>query len=400
MTTNAPPEVPRFNPWGQWQPIIARCSQEQYFRTLSAADTLPSRPARAVYLYCEFTSFTGIEFVVVSTGRDEAPYRRYANGALLVPCQQPHHPLGNPIPLYDGWLPLSDSRPETIAAGLQTIDEIVTVSAHILGASGRWVTKYLETVDRSTPIVHVTDSEHESLQRALQRLRELPTPLQAAVLRSVHWMQHAAVQLRPTDTLLSLWQALESVLLATYEHASDLELTLSSMPSNLSRKMRRERTVEHVKRILAEEQDKDPIRAVTRSYFEAVVGIRRRCEAVLHALLGDGDPRTPWLFDSSATAWSPSAIRNQIMHEGRSAVEIEASCDVLERTERLRRLASEVVLRVLTRRFNGDAFGSRKQTMSVGMLAANSIIWGSGPGVSSVGDFSISLPLLLTKGLL
>lgn len=395
------PIVPRFNPWGTWHPLVARCPVEKYSRVMSETRRHFSHVVQAVNLYCEFSGNTGIEFVVISTGADGAPYRRYASGAILVPCRQPSDTLST-VRLYDGWLPLSNPEPETIAAGIQIVDEVVTLSAHVLGASARWIAKYVEGTAEPTRMAHITDAEHEVLGRTLMQLHTLPTVLQAGILRSIHWMQHSTTQLRPTDSLLPLWQALESLLLVIFEYASDLEIQLPNTPAGLSRKKRHELVRQHAARILAEEAERDPVTAVKRAYFEAITPIRGRCEAVLYALLGTSDERVRWLYDGGRAAWSPNAIRNQIVHDGKSAIEIEAQCNVPERVHKLRALVLEVILRILSRKFQGAPLASRTQTMSMPLINPITSILCIPEGDSPVitGDFTISFSLLLAKGLL
>jgi len=351
---------------------------------------------QAVSLYCAFTDCLGIEFVVVSTASDTAPYRRYANGLILVPCA----PAGFPAThcLYDGWMPISNVAASTIVSALQTIDETICFASYMLAGASRWVVKYAECVTAASPIAQVSEDDHELLGGALSRLRDLPTVLQEAVFRAIHWKQHASVQVRSTDALLALWQGLESLLLATYQHGVDIGLELPSHKLGLSKAQRRRLRAEAAQAILLEEAA-DPVRAVSRAYFDAVVGIRRRCEEVLSSLLGQ-DARIVALFDSTPGEWSPHTIRNAILHEGRSAVEVELSCDVPARCRLVSAVLKEVVSRLLRRAYGGVELPTRTRTFSVSMTPLNSIPCSPGASFQAVGDFSINLGLLVAKGVI
>lgn len=389
------PVVPRYNAWGEWRPLVARCSQAEYFRIRGEADNLRSNNSKAIYYYNSFTPFQGVEFIIVSNGSDDVAYRRYPGGMIAVACQRIRPVLeAHSVRLYDCWLPMTECTPSAIADALDLIDETVSLVSLSLGTAARWIIKYAENVGPSSPLAMVTSDEHEELARRLANLRNLPKSLQRAVVRSIHWRQHARIQARTTDQLLALWQAFESLLLALYEHSGDVELPLAVDPRALSRKQRHEEKCVEIRRILDEQLSADPVAAVSRAYFDAVIGIRKRCEMVLKSILGADDERIEWALAQGKNVWSPQRIRNLILHEGRSATEVEAACDVSEQVGRLDDLVIEIIVRTIGRRWQGVPLRTGKQQFTA--LATGIPLVSNGWEVR--GDFHISIPKLVALG--
>ncbi|WP_437285622.1 hypothetical protein [Sorangium sp. So ce406] len=393
------PRVPRFNAWREWKPIIATCNEDEFFRTEDAARRLPSPQTKAIYLYSEFTGCTGIEFVLISNTSDKASFRRLPHGIIIVPCPQPPFSTPPDVSLYDGWMPLSDSSPEVITKGISDLDETISLWSHVFDSSTQMFIKYVECVGGRPPMWIVEDSDYESIDRISARLRELPTVLQTATIRSLHWRQHAQAQIRPTDKLLALWQAFESLLAAAYDYAAELELPIDDPMRLLSKRQRNKFKAELAKKIIDAEFQANPLEAVQHAYFDAVKGIRRRCEAALRAIIGPDDPRIHQMFDTDPSIWSPNRIRNLLMHEGCSATEVEIACDIRSRVESLDDLVVEIITRILRRRWLGEPLSTRQRQATISHIPLNTIPCAPRGGFVVQGNFTISFQLMWAKGL-
>jgi len=221
------PAVPRYNEWGMWTPLQANCSVEEWMRVTGLGG---SRMHQAVVRYCAFTGYKGIEFVLLSTASDEAPFRVFPGGLTLVRLTDVSSRPPSQLLIYDGWLPLSETTDAAIDRGIQEIDHLVCVLGHAYAAPMRWTVKYVEAVRDPTRIVSLSDGDHAAASRLLDSMPRIPEKLRASLVRSLHWKQHSSTQLRPTDELLALWQALESVLLSFYDAAPELGLALPGIP--------------------------------------------------------------------------------------------------------------------------------------------------------------------------
>src|SRR5947208_2600333 len=123
----SPPVLRRYNDWGYWNPLVlsvfplAQCDFEE-------------RDVSAAVWYRKQCTCAGIEFVVISTHKDAAPFRTFSSGMLLVPVQDVDWPLDAfPPPsyfLYDGWYPVDDDGPEAIRAALRNIEDTLDFFAY------------------------------------------------------------------------------------------------------------------------------------------------------------------------------------------------------------------------------------------------------------------------------
>ena len=401
------PDVRRFNPWRQWRPIVANCSQEEYHCVARIADQLPNAAAKAAYRYCHYTGCTGVEFVILSSHVDPAPFRTHQHGITIVPCDDvvrvagPSGGFDTPARfLYDAWLPLTTSERSEILDGLKRIEETVDLIGHLFHSTVAWIPKYVETVSGSG--MHrrdIVNDDNIALGQAIQRLAELPQEVQAIVARAIHWSGRAALEFCETDRFLHMWMAFESLLLGLYEHAGSIGLLLPGDDKPLTKKERHVRVADRVREILDRALKADPVGAVQTAYFDAIVPIRRRVEAVLTALLGPHDPRVMWPYGAER-ATNPSKIRTDLVHRGRSASEIEASYDLQKITASLYAFITEVIQRVLERTWGGAHVTVRPVTASLIIGPQNAIACSPGGGWSAEGDFNITPQLLWNKGLM
>ena len=138
------------------------------------------------------------------------------------------------------------------------------------------------------------------------------------------------------DRFLYAWFALESLLLTLYEHAADVGLPISSPDSSCTKQRRRQLQDERIRAILAAGLENDPTLAVMTAYFEGVVPIRRRSEAVLRAALGDAHPSVAWAYGAKD---GPGRLRTELVHMGRSSQELHDMMPVPAIVARLKAIA-------------------------------------------------------------
>ncbi len=392
LMTSAP-ALRRYNDWGYWNPLvlsvfpIAECGFEQ-------------RDVSAAIWYRQQSTCAGIEFVVISTHKDTAPYRTFSSGMYLVPVQDPDWRADAfPPPayfLYDGWFPIEEDGTAAIRAALQRIEDTLDFFAHQNGTKLRWIVKYVELfgADMTRGIRTTDDSDDLSFRDRLSRMLDLPPPLQEAVRRSAHWRQNYERQQRKTDRFLTLWLALESLLLVLYEHCGPIGLVVVKEEAGLTKKQRRELRDRQAEDVLARNSSVPASERIRKAYFEVVVPIRKQVEAVLAAVFQSND-QSQWLYGKSSTI-SPADLRSKLVHEGWSEAEASNACKLEDYCRRLDALVRELIERVLVRKWGGSCelpFRGYERSM----LAENGL---AGPSTEHTGDFRISLGLLLRKGLI
>jgi hypothetical protein len=390
-----PPVVNRYNPWGQWRPFMFSALVEYQNAEKEAADAGSDPDLKAAIMYCRGTGYEGIEFVLLSEHWDTRRWRSLNDGVVLTRVWDPppqSYPQSRPfLCAYDGWLPLESSTVENIRNALRSLQDLGDFFGYQFGVPVRVFVKYREC----TEMAKWRDTEDEDVARfrdRMSRLYDLPVAIRTAVLRCTHWHQNGERQHRASDRFVSLWLAFESLALVLYENSGLIHLPLPAENIPQTKRQRRAAQDARVERVLAETQALSPSERVSRAYFEGVIGIRRRVELVLAAMLGE-DERIGWLYSKSG----PSEIRSKLVHEGWSERDATQAVDLSEFARRLDLLVKELVERVLLRRWLETCELPRKTY--VGQIdPVNTIACGT--GVTFHGDFSITMSLLAHKRVL
>jgi hypothetical protein len=399
-----PPMVSRFNPWRQWKPILARLSDPEWSTLQDDVHRIANPLVACVHQYCRATGFECIEFVFLTNFVDTTPVRNYPGGIVAVPCDDVLSQARSQFPLsvprgehiYDGWVPLVDTSATAIAKALVEIDEVLTFVGYAHGTSVRWFPKYIEALVTPASQRTLTPEDRGEHDEVLLKLASLPASLRPSVARAAHWLLKAKHQRLTIERFVYLWFGFEGLLLALFEHANDIGLPIENLDATLSKKQRRQRQDAEIRTFLADPVNSDAVDAIQRAYFDIVVSIRRRCEAVLRALLGPS-PIVDWPYGGPR---APSQLRTDVVHKGRSAYEIHQNYPVEEITARLERLANEVISRTLNRAWAGTPLPSKRQTFTMALPFINLVANAPNGGWEAVGDFNITHALLAAKGLL
>lgn len=396
----------RFNPWRHWMPLHHRGDPNFFSAVNLRALTLASHEIAAVYQYRELTGVHGIEFVVVAAFVDAAPFRRLEGELWLVPCRNvldaafSEATIQTPANyLYDGWLPLADASDDTILNGLRKIDEVVATMAHVHQCPCRWLVKYAEYGNqRRHNARRLTDEDHDALLEQATKLESLPLPTRSAVARSMTWLDNSRQQARQSDRFLSLWLALESLLLALYDDADGLGLPVQDSYAGLTKNERKERRRTDIREVFATVAD--PIEATKRAYFECVGSVRRQTEAVLSALFGAENPVVIWPYSANEERASPAQIRADMVHRGMSGVEASRVTNLDRLSGELERIVQSAIERVLQRSWEGGPLSHRPKTFVASMYMDDQPLNLQGSPQLLVRPTEITPELLARKGLL
>ena len=155
MSTDGAIEVPRWNPWREWRPLIANMPLAEWARFNADLRDLPDPSVRAVTAYTRITATQAIEFVFLANFADPTTPQQYPSGITAVPCEDvlaaARSEFVGPPPrnehIYDAVMPLDGTDPSAIAAALVRIDESLGAISQAWGVSIRWIPKYIEAVD-------------------------------------------------------------------------------------------------------------------------------------------------------------------------------------------------------------------------------------------------------------
>jgi hypothetical protein len=405
MTPTAPPTVPRHNPWGYWNPVIAQMPQEEFFRHMFVAKNLSSTEAAAIYQYCAFTGHDGIEFVLLSRHLDRAAFRRLAGGIILVPCEETRNfpPKDRPtIPpawfLYDGWLPIESASEDAIVRGLGIVEETMSTLAFAHGVSARWGVKYAEGAEGGVPnpTREIDDEDFEDMSKLIEAMSRLPLVVREAVTRAIHWLQHAEQSRYPTDRFLARYYAFEGLCLALWENAADLELPVTPELAQESKQQRRKRQDAEIRRIVDQLLSTNPRKAVEDAYFTVLKSIKQQTRSVLHAALGAATDESTWVLEGRESA---STLRSELAHGKIAGLDVHSTPGFRDKSERLAKLTQQLIGRTLGRRWQVAPLAGRTRQYTITMSFGDSFICAPNGGAVVTGDFRITAELVAGKGL-
>jgi hypothetical protein len=398
------PHALRYNRWREWKPIISKLPITEHGQVLQQALGLGSNEVEAAFKYTALTGFEGIEFVVIASHRDTAPFRRLAHGITLVPCPDVLAHAENPMLLgaqskflYDGWLPLPSTSEEDLRRGLRLIDETIAILSYSLRSSASWFPKYFETCARHGEYRPLAEADEPLFDDATHDYARLPESLREAVSRAAHWLQHGRQQRRKTDTFLAYWLAFESLVLTLFDVGPNVGLIVEPEYKGLPKKARRAAKGRAILELFERADETNAQQLAQTAYFEVVKGIGKRVRSTLAAILGATHEQVNWPY-SEHGGITPSQLRSDLVHGGRSATELETKFNLVKMCSELELLTREIIRRTLHQLW-GVEVEQQLYSHAVTMPVTNMIVVGS-PGVSVQGDFSITWGLLGAKGLL
>lgn len=396
------PQIPRFNPWGEWRPFIFRGPLEEFHRLRNSASGLPPA-AQAVRYYIATTKYEGIEFVLESNHLDSAPYRELDRGAVTVSCDH-LYPTGDsqnhlrkPRYYYDSWLPLPGDSDDDIIRGLSLIDGLAATMGYVFHARVRAIIKYREYGHPGKPpIPEVTDADAEAFDQMMVRIRKLPPQMEAAVLQGIYWLQSSISQSDTVMAFLNAYFGYEGLCLALWNNASEIGLPLKGEYISAPKRKRLEIRREKIKKILQTTDDVEE--AVKQAYFEVVSPIQRRLKTVNNAVFGTEKSPNTWLFDKNITEPGPAALRN-IVHGRFAGLNRDLEILLLKHTDRLVNLLRHLITRTSRKLWQGAPLSMGQKQFSIQISPTDSFMCASG-GISVKGNFKISESFLYSKGLL
>ncbi len=406
----------RYNDWGEWKPIIATCSQEEYFRLGAEAQTLISPEGRAIANYCSFTGYCGVEFVLFGAFLDTKLEWELPNGIKIAPCDNVRRRIeaGDQAPetifdgsinfLYDGWMPLEKNESSAIYTAIETIEETITSLAYCVSTPMDWVVKYVETVmptGREFSHRNLTDEDEELCASFLTATRNLPPRVRSALTRTLSWYQRGSTSRSLSDRFLAYYYALEGLGLALWSNARAIGLPPSV--GKVAERMLQddESKGKEIRVLLEQSSDIELPKAVSDSYFAVIVGIRRRLESVLRAAFGEDSKDAEWPFrKSESTGLSPSDIRSSLAHGSVSESQLLRKSDLAAVSEKLRIILRELIVRTVRQSWGGEPIPFRTIQLIHTISADNTIACAPGGGWRATGDFRITPALLARKGLL
>jgi len=295
----------RYNDVGYWKPLIHPGATDAIQQdVLQAAEDWRVRGA-LFYMYC--TGYRGIEFAAKATLELPGDLR-FPSGIELY---KSHSDAQEGVWIYDGWLELRDTKPETIIAALRDLERAMRRLALAYDVDLRWCLKYPM---RAGGAGWAQPSEEDL--RHLEALSAVPSDVdvQRILDGAIDWYQSGHGASDAATRYLCYWIALESLAVALAE--GELRAHYGDVVPEADRQAAEDEARRDIQALYDELYAQGPIDFVIRAYFDAIPGsitkkTRTALKAVFRSELGCSRALVSparWLFprghQAPVSAWT------------------------------------------------------------------------------------------------
>ncbi len=295
-----------YNKLGEWKPIIYPGNSDSLQRDAQKISDDPEVQGILFYMMC--TGHRVFEFVMKATL--DIPLEYFTIGKYIHFWKCPPKDGFNPnnTVIYDGWAELEHIEPEYIRAVIDQIGIVINRLAFAYDADVTWCPKYRMT--RS--IGSCASPKEEDLGIINSLLEEFPQTEDANILLSaIDWYNKGRSSSNIFTSFLCYYIAMESVANAIVEGDAHLGIDFYKDAP----KKRKENRIKCIQAKHSELYQDNPTEFVTQSYFECVVGLKKRTQQVIEKVFGKDHKYTKLLFEKSEPDCKPlSDIRSEIAH--------------------------------------------------------------------------------------
>jgi hypothetical protein len=269
----------------------------------------------------------GFEFDLISNAKIERPVQ-FSNGLILSPKFLGDDQMdGSPLTdldvqktmqmmnigeyEYEGWIPITSWDGESIKKAIRTIDETMA-GMGLLGISHfDWKPRYHSNeFPTTTPF---TDSAQDKLQSLLNTIAKFPNKDQKAIHKSLGWFSNAYRQKDPVAKFLFFMVAIESMIKYIEEDAEEDSNLIKFRTYKQSKSEKRKEQIQCINEKI-KNLETNPVKIISESYFECVVGITKRLKNHFLNLYDENCETIKLLFEKDESGKSLYDVRSSIAH--------------------------------------------------------------------------------------
>lgn len=357
MDSDVTLEVPqgKYNRWCEKRTLVYKQGYNGYFYNRELTYTENA----ALFLH-ETVGCEGLEFVVFSNAEIDEPIIELPGNITLIPCfmvdlngakidDQLTHltfmQMEQSRYIYDGWMPISDWKIETVKKAIGEIDQALSLFSLLVGASFTWEPKYPPYFEASA-----YGLTHQHIH-AIKQLKCITESLEGddlrALFKSIAWFSQSFRLSEPTAKFLFCILAIES--LATYIETNTKDGSAFKSLRSPQETTKDEDRINCIHEILDDRPDKDLIKAVNDAYVKCVLGIGTKAHVKnnLKNIFGESSECFELLFKSKGDGDTLYKLRNKIAHGTVDALSEKEREIISARLWDVERLVRRYILKVL-----------------------------------------------------
>jgi hypothetical protein len=330
----------RYNPLGQWKPIIYEGSTDTIAKRARELSDNPQ--VRGVLFYMMCTGHRVIEFVVKTTV-DLPIDKPVTFGSVVHPihlskCPEAESEYRN-VRLYDGWVRLESGTVEEVEAALFRIAVALNRLAFAFGVALDWQLKYQDAIEHTG--MGLAQPSADDLPFLDRLLVDIPYELDFAV----DWYNRGRSSNNPFAAFLCYFIALEIVATAAFESDSDFGVQVFDESKAVRRAIRAQCINDKYTALFAS----DPTQFIIQAYFECVQTLDMRRRKIAESVFGSRHRYLTTLFEEEGGQPSLTEIRNLIAHGKLSLVNREEAALVRRHLPRIAGVVKEFLVRLILR---------------------------------------------------
>ena len=316
----------------------------------------------------------GFEFVAYSNAHFQQPIL-LPNNVLLYPCfyvsleginlsdpkaQATLKMENSGIYVYDGWLPIESVSEESVRDNLRLLKESLSVFSVVAGSKIEWEAKYSSTGSLADSI-HYLNSNHLSTIAEISNLSaNMKKEDRKPFFRSISWLdQSNKVRDEKAKFLFSIL-AIESLCYYIEKEATEDSDLIKLKTNTLSKSERKEQRNSCINEIIESEFECNPTKAISKAYFDCVVGIKKGLENHLIKIFGKEDKGLNLFFESSDSGPSLYEIRHLIAHGSHDSIDERDNIKIINNVYNIQNFATRYIWKVLNLCFG--IYNIEKQT--------------------------------------
>lgn len=339
----------RYNKLGEWKPIFYPVSTENFQNEVLALSD--DEDIQGAYFYMLCTGHKVIEFVVRTTIELPSEFINFGHSFHLWKCPVSNSSKSSNVSLqiYDGWVDLKDGSVEEIETALKSIGLAINIVGFTYGVAIDWRIKY-KIREQSEAIAMPAEEDLDLLNTLLQTMPYSGN--EAKVLcYALDWYVRGRTSKNICIRFLSYYITLEIVASAVIEGDAEFGFKVDHET--------REERIEGIKKKYDDLFKIDPIRFVRESYFDFVVGLKRRTRKVTENVFGIGNKYVSLLFDKTESG-EPSLcdIRGRLAHGSIALFDREDEMLVRRRLHEIENISWEFLMRIILGLKDSDSLPS------------------------------------------
>ena len=352
----------RFNQWGKREPLVDESNDKFFSAYMSARQHGKTSDEISAFFLMEFTQCQGFEFVCYSNAILNQPLN-LGDQVFLWPCFLPS-PVGYTVDnpkaqafysmkrlnsfVYDGFVVIERFDIQNISRAIAKAYEVISTFTILTSSKFRLEPKY--NIDPSQTQTHyLGQNELGTLTNIFNELDGIEEQDRYAIFRSIAWLAEGLNASRSEVKFLLYILAIES--LATYiEQDCKDDSALAKLRTEKGSKQERKRAREDcIKQRIENNGDINLTKLIQDTYFECVVGIKKRMSSHIYKLWGSDDADANLFIGNNVSLYQ---LRHTIAHGGHHLLSSQDKAKIDENVHLAEKVAIRYVWTILHKSYS------------------------------------------------